>query len=92
MRLELEAQISGLTTMIDRWSERLLGVYREALAIEQKQGKVDPPVNLHHSAMHQCLLDENGALVQLIHTTSLRRSELAKRLEAYDTEYDTTPD
>jgi len=92
MKLELEAEIGGLTVMIDRWSEQSERVYKEALATERTLQKVDPPNNLHFSAKHQCLLKENEALIGLIVTASQRRNELSKRLETYDTEYDTTPD
>jgi hypothetical protein len=89
MQAELEAELSGLTTMIDRWAEQIrldeTDIRRNEVAAEV----VTLSGRLRYTAISRCLVDEVAALTQLCATTIRRRDEVNKRLSSYDPDGET---
>ena len=84
MQAELEAELSGLTTMIDRWAEQIRLDETEIRRNEAAAEVVTLSERLRYTAISRCLVEEVAALTQLWMTTIRRRDEVNKRLSSYD--------
>ena len=86
MQAELEAELSGLTTMIDRWAEQIRLDETEIRRNEAAAEVVTLSGRLRYAAISRCLVDEVAALTQLWATAIRRRDEVIKRLSSYDSD------
>jgi hypothetical protein len=89
MQAELEAELSGLTTMIDRWAEQIRLDETDIRRNEAAAEAVTLSGRLRYTAISRCLVDEVAALTQLWATAIRRRDEVNNRLASYDHEPET---
>jgi hypothetical protein len=92
MRAELEAELMGLTAMINRWAEQIQRDEADIRHNGELEERQTLSGRLRYTTINLCLVDEISALTQLLLTATARQNELSKRLAGYDMDDERTVD